>query len=72
MGFKSCQYIAIEVILHDLYYSSDRDLNGIHIVANAVNLQVRKVVDFKDAHKLAEVLRGIRAWISPRNLSLIN
>jgi Relaxase/Mobilisation nuclease domain len=60
MGFESCQYIAVEVNLYDLYYSGDRDLNGIHIIANAVNLQGRKVVDFKDAHKLAEILREIQ------------
>jgi Relaxase/Mobilisation nuclease domain len=60
MGFESCQYIAIELNLYDLYYSDDRDLSGIHIVANAVNLNGRKIADFKDAHKLEKVIREIK------------
>ena len=60
MGFADCQYIAVELNLYDLYYSEDRALSGIHIVANAVNLQGRKIIDFKDAHKLEEVVREIQ------------
>jgi hypothetical protein len=59
MGFESCQYLAVELNLYDLYYSDDRSLSGIHIVANAVNLQGRKIADFKDAHKLEQVIREI-------------
>lgn len=60
MGFENCQYIALELNLYDLYYSEDRSLSGIHIVANAVNLQGRKIADFKDAHKLQKVIREIQ------------
>jgi hypothetical protein len=60
MGFENCQYLAVELNLYDLYYSEDRALSGIHIVANAVTLAGRKIADFKDAHKLAAVLRDIQ------------
>jgi hypothetical protein len=60
MGFESCQYIALELNLYDLYYSDDRDLTGIHIVANAVNLKGRKIADFKDAHKLEKAIEEIQ------------
>lgn len=60
MGFENCQYIAVELNLYDLYYSNDRSLSGIHIVANAVNLEGRKIADFKDARKLEEILREIQ------------
>jgi Relaxase/Mobilisation nuclease domain len=60
MGFENCQYIAVELNSYDLYYSTDRSRTGIHIVANGVNLQGRKVVDFKDAQKLEEVLQEIQ------------
>jgi hypothetical protein len=60
MGFESCQYIALELNLYDLYYSEDLALTGIHIVANAVNLKGRKIADFKDAHKLEKVIREIQ------------
>lgn len=60
MGFENCQYIAVELNLYDLYYSADRDRTGIHIVANAVSLQGRKIADFKDAHKLKKVIEEIQ------------
>jgi hypothetical protein len=63
MGFESCQYIALELNLYDLYYSDDRSLSGIHIIANAVSLEGRRIVDFKGAHKLEKVIREIQAGL---------
>lgn len=60
MGFENCQYVAVELNLYDLYYSDDRSLSGIHIVANAVDLAGRKIADFKEARKLEEVIRDIQ------------
>ncbi len=61
MGFESSQYIALELNLYDLYYSNDLTGSGIHIVANAVNLQGRKIADFKDARQLEKVIGEIQA-----------